>query len=95
MIFCLGHLRVRWYASAASRSFSKIVRLSCSDSAFLTNCSAIVDAPSREPPVTSAKTARAIPRRSTPGSVQKRRSSTDTIARRIQGEICWNLSITS
>ena len=95
MIFVLGHRRVRWYASAASRSFSKTVRLSCSDSAFLTNCWAIVEAPSLEPPVASASTARAIPRRSTPGSVQNRRSSTDTIARLMYGEICWKLSIAS
>ena len=39
--------------------------------------------------------ARAIPRMSTPGSVQKRWSSTATIARRIHGEICWKPSMTS
>ena len=37
------------------------------------------------PPVTSAENARAIPRRSTPGSLQKRLSSIATIASRIAG----------
>ncbi len=52
-IFVRGPSRVSWYASAASRSFSKIVRLFSSLSTFLTNCSAIVDAPWVAPPVTS------------------------------------------
>ncbi len=55
----------------------------------MTNCWAIVDAPWREPPPTSATNARAIPRMSTPGSVQKRLSSTDTIASCMAGEISF------
>ncbi len=94
-IFDLAHSWVRWKASAASRSFSKIVRLSSSDSAFLTNCSAIVEAPSRGPPVTSETSARAMPLMSTPGSVQNRLSSTATIARRIHGPSCLKVSMMS
>ena len=59
----------------------------CSASAFLTNCWAIVEAPWRERPVTSAMNARAMPRMSTPGLVQNRLSSIDTIASCIVGEI--------
>src|SRR5947209_3505371 len=56
----LGHLRVRWYAIAASRSFSKTVRCAWACSAFLTNCWAIVEPPWAWRPCTrSWKNARA------------------------------------
>ena len=71
------------------------MRLFCSASAFLTNCSAIVDAPWVAPPVTSAMNARAIPRMSTPGLVQKRLSSIETIASCIAGEMSLYWSITT
>ena len=76
------------HASAASLSLRLTVR-SCCVYWFLTNCCVIVD-----PPCTmscermSAKTARAIPWKSTPRCSQKRRSSTATIACFITGEIC-------
>jgi len=94
-IFWRVHRCVSWKASAASRSFSKIVRLSSSDSAFLTNCSAIVEAPCRSLPATSASTARRMPLRSTPGSCQKRLSSTATIAFSIVLPISAEVSITT
>ena len=86
---------VSWKASAASRSFSRTVRFSSSESAPLTNCSVIVEAPWVAPPVTSATSARASERMSIPGSDQKRLSSTATIACCIGLEIWLKVSITS
>ena len=69
-IFCLDHFLVKWYASAASRIFSKIVRLPWARSAFLTNCWVIVEAPWVGPdPNTSDTTARATPWMSKPSFV--------------------------
>ncbi len=86
-ILGLDHLRVRWYASAASRSFWKTVRWSWARSAFLTNCCVMV-----EPPwtafcwMTSWTKARPMPRMSTPELRKKRRSSMAMIASRTLGE---------
>ena len=66
-IFFLDHLRVRWYASAASRTFSNTVRRFCASVAFLTNCCVIVEPPCTAlPVVTSCHSARPMPRMSTP-----------------------------
>ena len=51
----MDHLRVRWYASAASRSFWKTVRWFSAASEIFTNCCGIVEAPWTAPPeVTSS-----------------------------------------
>ena len=55
----------------------------------------MVDAPWRAPPVTSAMNARAMPLMSTPGSVQKRLSSTETTASGTIGPSCGEVSMTS
>ena len=74
---------VSWNASAASRTFSRIVRSPSWASAFLTNCSAIVEAPWVAPPVASATIARPTPFKSMPESCQKRLSSIETTACRL------------
>ena len=50
MILSLDHWCASWKASAASLSFSKIVRCDWAWSAFLTNCCSIVEAPWTLPP---------------------------------------------
>ena len=75
------------HASAASFSFRVTVR-SFPVSEFLTNCCVIVEPPWTAPLcLTSAHSARAMPRMSMPRCSQKRLSSAATIACFIHGEI--------
>ena len=86
-IFSLVHRCVEVVGQRGLAQLLEIVRLFCSARAFLTNCWAIVEAPWVAPPVMSATNARAMPRMSTPGSVQNRLSSTLTMASCIIVEI--------